>query len=103
MNASEIYRNIKLAFEEDSIDERIVRWWFQKFDSGNENLENESRGRPKSVLNEDKRKAKVELDWNDGFRAFELRAHSKAKKLEKWAPAEEGLKIERERHESIFE
>lgn len=92
-----------LAFEEDSIDERIVRWWFQKFDSGNENLENESRDRPKSVLNEDKLKAKVELDWNDGSRAFELRAHSKAKKLEKWAPAEEGLKIERERHESIFE
>lgn len=42
------YRNIRLAFEEDSMDERIVR--FQKFRSGNGNLENEPRGGPKSIL-----------------------------------------------------
>ena len=37
-------------------------WWFQKFRSGNENLENEARGRSKSILNKDESKCKVEAE-----------------------------------------
>lgn len=50
--AAETYQNMKLAFEEDPIDERIIRWWFRKF-----NLE-----ASKSILNKDKSKAKMEAN-----------------------------------------
>ena len=43
---------------------------FQKFRSGNENLENVPRGRPKSVSNEDKSKGEVEADSRTNIRGL---------------------------------
>ena len=58
LNWAQPYRNIRLIFAEESINERTVRR-FQKF--GNENFENELRDRAKSTL-KDKLKDKVDAE-----------------------------------------
>jgi hypothetical protein len=41
-NAAEATRNINQAFGEDTAKERTVRWWFEKFRSGDMSLENKA-------------------------------------------------------------
>lgn len=43
-------RNINSVFGEVSVSERTIRWWFEKFRSGDLSLKYEPLGRPKSVL-----------------------------------------------------
>ena len=51
-NASETSTNINRAWGEGSTSDRTVRRWFQKFRSGDENLEDEGRERACSLDNE---------------------------------------------------
>lgn len=59
-SAAKASRNIKSVFGEGCVSERTIRWWFEKFRSGDLSLKNEPRGRPKSVLDEDQLRALVE-------------------------------------------
>lgn len=61
-NAAQATRNIIGAFGELAISERTVQWWFKRFKSGNTNLDNEERGRPNTVIDNNKLKILVEAD-----------------------------------------
>ncbi|VDP22205.1 unnamed protein product [Heligmosomoides polygyrus] len=59
-NAAATARNIDAAFGENFAKERMTRHWFEKFRSGDECLEDEDRGWPPSLLNDEQLKAMVE-------------------------------------------
>ncbi|TEA31487.1 hypothetical protein DBR06_SOUSAS44510009, partial [Sousa chinensis] len=96
-SAATASRNINSVFGEGSVSERTIRWWFEKFHSGDLSLKNEPRGRPKSVLNEDQLRAMVEANPKTAIRGLaadlgvsattisrHLAAIGKVKKLDKW-------------------
>ncbi|XP_045296070.1 uncharacterized protein LOC123577824 [Leopardus geoffroyi] len=96
-SAATASRNINSVFGEGSVSERTIRWWFEKFRSGDLSLKNEPRGRPKSVLNEDQLRAMVEANPKMAIRGLaadlgvsattisrHLAAIGKVKKLDKW-------------------
>ncbi|XP_028018748.1 histone-lysine N-methyltransferase SETMAR-like [Balaenoptera acutorostrata] len=96
-SAATASRNINSVFGEGSVSERTIRWWFEKFRSGDLSLKNEPRGRPKSVLNEDQLRAMVEANPRTAIRGLaadlgvsattisrHLAAIGKVKKLDKW-------------------
>ena len=45
-NAAATARNINAAFGNGSVNEHTIRHWYKKFETGNESLTNEDRGRP---------------------------------------------------------
>ncbi|CAK9813894.1 Histone-lysine N-methyltransferase SETMAR [Anthophora plagiata] len=59
-NASAAARNINAAFGNDAVNERTVRRWYQKFETGDESFGNEPRGRPELSINDDHLKLAVE-------------------------------------------
>ena len=61
-NAEKTTRNISNAFGEDASSERTVQYWFKKFKSGNTNLDNEERGRPSSIIDNNQLKVLVETN-----------------------------------------
>ncbi|XP_038543230.1 uncharacterized protein C15H16orf87 isoform X1, partial [Canis lupus familiaris] len=96
-SAATASRNINSVFGKGSVSERTIRWWFEKFRSGDLSLKNEPRGRPKSVLNEDQLRAMVEANPKTAIRGLaadlgvsattisrHLAAIGKVKKLDKW-------------------
>ena len=100
-NAAVAASNIDLAFGEGTANQRTIRRWFEKFRSGDMNLENEPRGRPESVVNEEHLRATVEANPQTTVRALaidlgvsiatvsqHLAAIGKVKKLDKWVPHE---------------
>lgn len=102
-SAAAARRNIISVFGEGSVSERTIRWWFGKFRSGDLSLKNEPRGRPRSVLNEDRLRAMVEakpktairgLAANLGVSATTISRHlaaiGKVKKLDRWVTSVDG-------------
>ncbi|XP_047567353.1 histone-lysine N-methyltransferase SETMAR-like [Lutra lutra] len=100
-SAATASRNINSVFGKGSVSERTIRWWFEKFRSGDLSLKNEPRGRPRSVLNEDQLRAMVEANPKTAIRGLaadlgvsattisrHLAAIGKVKKLDKWTLAE---------------
>lgn len=96
-------RNIISVFGEGSVSERTIRWWFEKFRSGDLSLKNEPRGRPKSVLNKDQLRARVEANPKTAIRGLaadlgvsattisrHLAAIGKVKRLDKWVTPVDG-------------
>ncbi|XP_027982707.2 uncharacterized protein LOC114226711 [Eptesicus fuscus] len=69
-SAATASRNIISVFGEGSVNERTIRWWFEKFRSGDLSLKNEPRGRPRSVLNEDELRALVEANPKTAIRGL---------------------------------
>ncbi|CAK9818364.1 Histone-lysine N-methyltransferase SETMAR [Anthophora plagiata] len=49
-NAAQISQNVNELFSKDVANERTVRQWFEKFRSGDFDLQNESRGGPESKV-----------------------------------------------------
>ena len=43
-------RNINAAFKKDSVNERTIRRWYTKFETGDESLTNEDLGKPETVV-----------------------------------------------------
>ena len=69
-NASETTRKINFDIGEDAVKKRTARNWFQKFSSGDENLEDAPRsGRPISISNDELRKA---VESNSNLTCHEL-------------------------------
>lgn len=102
-SAAAASRNIISVFGEDSVSERTIRWWFEKFRSGDLSLKNEPRGRPRSVLNEDRLRATVEAKPKTAIRGLaadfgvsattisrHLAAIGKVKKLDRWVTSGDG-------------
>ncbi|XP_045449637.1 histone-lysine N-methyltransferase SETMAR-like [Melitaea cinxia] len=67
--AAERARNINDVYDANTTNDRTTRYWFARFCSGNFDLRNEPRGRPKILVDNDELKAIVE-------------------KLDKWVPHE---------------
>ncbi|XP_065663076.1 histone-lysine N-methyltransferase SETMAR-like [Hydra vulgaris] len=99
--AAETARDINTAFGPETTNERMAQWWFKKFRSGEESLEDEEgRGRL-SEIDDDQLRALIEADPRKTIRevAEELNVHNstvdrhlkqigKSKKLSKWVPHE---------------
>lgn len=102
-SAATASRNIISVFGEGSVSERTIRWWFEKFRSGDLSLKNEPRGRPKSVLNEEQLRARVEANPKTAIRGLaadlgvsattisrHLAAIGKVKHMDKWVTPVDG-------------
>jgi len=100
-NAAEAARNINGAFGDGTASERTIRFWFEKFRSGDTSLENEECGRPETVVDNDQLRALVEEDTRKTVRELamdhnmsigtisgHLKIIGKVKKLDKWVPHE---------------
>uniref|UniRef100_A0A0K0FHS2 Histone-lysine N-methyltransferase SETMAR (inferred by orthology to a human protein) n=1 Tax=Strongyloides venezuelensis TaxID=75913 RepID=A0A0K0FHS2_STRVS len=61
-NASKTVRNINEAFRENLVSRVTAKRWFKKFKEGDESLENEERGRPDSVVDNEELKGVVEAN-----------------------------------------
>ncbi|XP_015174442.1 PREDICTED: histone-lysine N-methyltransferase SETMAR-like [Polistes dominula] len=61
-NAAKAACNINQAFGENTITDRKVQRWFEKFRSGDFSLQNEPRGRPQTTVKNDDLKALVEAN-----------------------------------------
>eukprot|EP01133_Synstelium_polycarpum_P030461 gene30461-37793_t len=92
-NAAEAARNINRAFGVGTASERTIRFWFEKFRSGNESLENDDPAtvddtRLKQLVEENTKKTVRELanDLNVsvGSVSEHLRKIGKVKKLDKF-------------------
>jgi histone-lysine N-methyltransferase SETMAR len=81
--------------------ENTVRFWFQRFRSGNFDLQNKPRGRPETKVDNEELKAIVEADpsqttselaagcgVSDKTVLIHLKQIGKVKKLERWVPHE---------------
>ncbi|XP_045455594.1 histone-lysine N-methyltransferase SETMAR-like [Melitaea cinxia] len=99
--AAEAARNINDVYGANTTNNRGTRYRFVRFRSGNFDLRNEPRGRPKILVDNDELKAIVEADDSQSTAklaaAFEvstktilvhLRQIGKVKKLDKWVPYE---------------
>ena len=97
--AAEATRNINSAFGADTVSERTTRRWFEKFRSGDVNLQSEPRGHPGPSIDNDELRLLVESDTRQSVRdiAEKLGVHystvsrhlqqlGKVKKLDKWVP-----------------
>lgn len=60
--AAEATRNINEAFGQNTTSERTVQWWFARFRSGDESLEDEEHGSRPSDVDDDQLKALIEAD-----------------------------------------
>ena len=97
--AAETARSINKVFGKGTASERTVQRWFRKFSDGDENLEDEEgRGRPVAV-NNDNLRTMVETDPRTTIRELadglgishstfldHLKQLGKIKKLDKWVP-----------------
>uniref|UniRef100_A0A0K0G3D6 Histone-lysine N-methyltransferase SETMAR (inferred by orthology to a human protein) n=1 Tax=Strongyloides venezuelensis TaxID=75913 RepID=A0A0K0G3D6_STRVS len=67
-SASKTARNIYEAFGESLDSRAIAKRWFKKFKEGDESLENEERGRPDSVVDNEELKRVVEANLRQTVR-----------------------------------
>ena len=63
-NASQTARNINEVFGDNVANEKTVGQWFKRFQSGDLSLENQSRGRPATKIDNDELKAVVAEDMS---------------------------------------
>ena len=97
--ATQAARNIRKAFGDDSLSDRTAQFWFAKFDSGEETLEDDPRsGRPEviddnelqNLIESDSRQTCQEMAVCLGTSESTVRNHlhaiGKVRKLDKWVP-----------------
>jgi len=114
-NAAQTARNINDIFGKDVANERTVRRWFEKFRSGDFDLENEPRGRPETKVDNDELKVVVEADTSQTTRELaarfdvtiptilnHLKQINKVKKLDRWVPHELNERQQRNRFEACL-
>ncbi|XP_047344850.1 histone-lysine N-methyltransferase SETMAR-like [Vespa velutina] len=100
-NAAKVPRNINQVFGENTVNDRKVQRWFEKFRSGDFSLQNEPRRRPETSVKNDALKALVETNPTVSSRELAARMEvdhatilrhlfeiGKVKKMDKWIPHE---------------
>uniref|UniRef100_A0A0N5BDL7 HTH_48 domain-containing protein n=1 Tax=Strongyloides papillosus TaxID=174720 RepID=A0A0N5BDL7_STREA len=100
-NAAKTTQEINETFGEDLVSHATVKRWFKKFREGSEDLENEERGRPETILNNNELRKAVEANPRATVRELaeklnvskttifdHLKKIGKTKKLDKWIPHE---------------
>jgi histone-lysine N-methyltransferase SETMAR len=100
-SASETARRINDVYGDGAAKENIVRFWFQRFRSGNFNLQNKPRGRPETNVDNEELRTILEVDpsqstselavgcgVSDKTVLIHLKQSGKVKKLEMWVPHE---------------
>ncbi|XP_035727797.1 histone-lysine N-methyltransferase SETMAR-like [Vespa mandarinia] len=100
-NEAKAARNINQAFGENTVNDRKVQRWFEKFRSGDFSLLNEPHGRPETSVKNDALKALVETNPTVSSRELAARMEvdhttilrhlseiGKVKKMDKWIPHE---------------
>nr|BAA23532.1 transposase [Bombyx mori] len=100
-SAAETTQRINDVYGAGVAKESTVRFWFQRFRSGNFDLQNQPRGRPETKVKNEELKAIVEADQSQstseivaGFGVSDktvlihLKQIGKVKKLERWVPHE---------------
>uniref|UniRef100_A0A0K0FXE7 Histone-lysine N-methyltransferase SETMAR (inferred by orthology to a human protein) n=1 Tax=Strongyloides venezuelensis TaxID=75913 RepID=A0A0K0FXE7_STRVS len=100
-SASKTVRNINEAFRENLVSLATAKRWLKKFKEGDESLENEERGRPDSVVDNEELKSVVEANPRQTVREIagtlevskssvsrHLQQIEKTKKLDQWIPHE---------------
>uniref|UniRef100_A0A0N5CE11 HTH_48 domain-containing protein n=1 Tax=Strongyloides papillosus TaxID=174720 RepID=A0A0N5CE11_STREA len=100
-NAAKTTQQINESFGEDLVSVSTVQRWFRKFKEGSEDLENEERGRPETVIDNDELREAVEANPRATVRSLaedlnvstatisrHLKEIEKTKKLDKWVPDE---------------
>uniref|UniRef100_A0A0N5CDU5 HTH_48 domain-containing protein n=1 Tax=Strongyloides papillosus TaxID=174720 RepID=A0A0N5CDU5_STREA len=100
-NAAKTTQQINESFGEDLVSVSTVQRWFRKFKEGSEDLENEERGRPETVIDNDELREAVETNPRATVRSLgedlnvststiscHLKEIEKTKKLDKWVPDE---------------
>ncbi|GFY66305.1 hypothetical protein TNIN_140521 [Trichonephila inaurata madagascariensis] len=63
-------RNFNAAFGDDSVNERIFRYWYTKFESGDESLTNEYQDRPEIGTDNEVLRAIVEQNPDNTVRDY---------------------------------
>lgn len=100
-SAAETTRRVNDVYGGRVAKENTVRFWFQRFRSGNFDLQNKPRGRPETQVDNEELKAIVEADpsqttselaagcdVSDKTVLIHLKQIGKIKKLERWVPHE---------------
>uniref|UniRef100_A0A0K0FJL3 Histone-lysine N-methyltransferase SETMAR (inferred by orthology to a human protein) n=1 Tax=Strongyloides venezuelensis TaxID=75913 RepID=A0A0K0FJL3_STRVS len=93
--------DINIVFGEGFVNPLTVQRWFKRFREGNEDLENEDRGRPASVVDNDHLRTIIEADSKQTVRRIledlevskdtvfrHLKQIGKTKKIDQWVPHE---------------
>lgn len=101
LGASETASKINAAFGSGTTNERTVRWWFSKFRSGDESMQDEKHGSRPIVLDNEQLQAAIEADPRKTTRELAEELHvehttvvrhlkeiGKVKKLDSWVPHE---------------
>jgi len=96
-SAAEVFHNINIIYNNKTVTERTVQRWYQKFSSGDESLENQSRGRPeinvenevlKTIIEENASQTSCDLAKRIGVSHTAILRHlhdiRKVWKMEKW-------------------
>lgn len=99
LKAAEAARRICIAFGKDAVSDEVARFWFRRFKTGNECIEDEQRqGRPETCTNEEIQQYLAQnpratcLEMGQAFNCDEstirkrLHAQNFIKKLDKWVP-----------------
>uniref|UniRef100_A0A0N5BJ06 HTH_48 domain-containing protein n=1 Tax=Strongyloides papillosus TaxID=174720 RepID=A0A0N5BJ06_STREA len=100
-NAAKTTQEINKTFGENLVSPSTVQRWFKKFREGSEDLENEKREKPESVLDNDVLREVVEANPRTTVRELarelnvskstvsrHLQEIEKTKKLDRWVPYE---------------
>ena len=108
--AAESHRILKEVFPDDAPSESQCRRWFERFRSGDMSLEDEERGRPPEVIDNDELKQAIEVDPKQSTRELaeqfgcsqktidnHLRALGKVNRCGKWTPHELNEKTKTQR------
>lgn len=99
LKATEAARRIRSAFGEDAVSDNVAWFWFRRFKSGNESIEDEQRqGRPETCSNDEIKQYLGEnpratcpeigqaLNCDESTIRKRLHAINFIKKLDKWIP-----------------
>uniref|UniRef100_A0A0K0F176 Histone-lysine N-methyltransferase SETMAR (inferred by orthology to a human protein) n=1 Tax=Strongyloides venezuelensis TaxID=75913 RepID=A0A0K0F176_STRVS len=100
-SAAKTAEDINIVFGESFVNPSTVKRWFKRIREENEDLDNENRGRPASVVDNDHLRTIIEADSQQTVRRIledlgvskntvcrHLKQISKTKKLDQWVPHE---------------
>uniref|UniRef100_A0A0K0FE18 Histone-lysine N-methyltransferase SETMAR (inferred by orthology to a human protein) n=1 Tax=Strongyloides venezuelensis TaxID=75913 RepID=A0A0K0FE18_STRVS len=87
-SAAKTAEDINIVFGEGFVNPSTVQRWFKRFREGNEDLENEDRGRPASVVDNDHLRTIIEADSQQSVRRTSEDLRVSKDTVYQWVPNE---------------